>query len=199
MKVQQLLPGARPPTRQSALLPPCLQPSVTQIPRSPILDSSSMTDKVSHSIPPGHEYRFELDQTEAIAIQVRPPLSSSSLELQLTGSLLQLTRPCPSLPFRQLMQGQAEIFGAEMAPKRWYHFVAECKAAVFSWEGATIEMSTLPPSSQESSTYRMPCSTPEQRFLRVILSSPLLRGLRGFRCREREKRRRRLISRSRLR
>jgi hypothetical protein len=104
-----------------------------------------MADKVSHSIPPCHEYRFELDQTEAIAIQVRPPLSSSSLKLQLTGSLLQLTRSCPSLPFRQLMQGQAEIFGAEMAPKRWYHFVAECKAAVFSWEGATIEMSTFSP------------------------------------------------------
>lgn len=34
------------------------------------------------------------------------------------------------------------MYGAELAPNRWYHFVAECKAAVFSWEGCEIEMST---------------------------------------------------------
>jgi hypothetical protein len=33
------------------------------------------------------------------------------------------------------------VFGAEMAPERWYHFLAGCKAAVFSWEGCELEMS----------------------------------------------------------
>lgn len=28
-----------------------------------------------------------------------------------------------------------------MAPQRWYHFLAECKAAIFSWDGCQIEMS----------------------------------------------------------
>ncbi|CED82685.1 mRNA cleavage and polyadenylation factor IA/II complex, subunit CLP1 [Phaffia rhodozyma] len=44
----------------------------------------------------------------------------------------------------QLTQGQAEIFGAEIAPNRWYHFMAECKAAVFTWEGCQLEMTGTP-------------------------------------------------------
>lgn len=45
------------------------------------------------------------------------------------------------LLFRQVIDGQAELFGAELAPKRWHYFVAGYKGAVFSWEGCTLEMS----------------------------------------------------------
>lgn len=42
---------------------------------------------------------------------------------------------------RQVVQGNAEVFGSEMAPGRMYLFSSECKAAILSWEGCTIQMS----------------------------------------------------------
>lgn len=39
------------------------------------------------------------------------------------------------------MHGQAEIFGAELAEGSTYLFGLECKAAVYTWQGCTIEMS----------------------------------------------------------
>lgn len=45
------------------------------------------------------------------------------------------------LALYQLVTGHAEIFGAEMADGKTYLFGQECKAAVFTWQGCTIEMS----------------------------------------------------------
>jgi hypothetical protein len=63
----------------------------------------------------------------------------------------------------QLLQGQAEIFGAEMAPKRWYHFLAECKAAIFSWDGCQIEMSPRQPSAVSNEAPRVVVAELEER------------------------------------
>ncbi|KAI8982833.1 Pre-mRNA cleavage complex II protein Clp1-domain-containing protein [Trametes punicea] len=41
----------------------------------------------------------------------------------------------------KLVDGNAEIFGAELAEGKAYIFGQECKAAVFTWQGCTIEMS----------------------------------------------------------
>ncbi|TBU35506.1 hypothetical protein BD311DRAFT_772602 [Dichomitus squalens] len=41
----------------------------------------------------------------------------------------------------KLVSGHAEIFGAELAEGKAYIFGQECKAAVFTWQGCTIEMS----------------------------------------------------------
>ncbi|KAG8217621.1 hypothetical protein J3R82DRAFT_5774 [Butyriboletus roseoflavus] len=44
----------------------------------------------------------------------------------------------------KLLRGHAEIFGAELAEAKSYLFVSECKAAVFTWHGCTIQMSLFP-------------------------------------------------------
>ncbi|KAH9928548.1 Pre-mRNA cleavage complex II protein Clp1-domain-containing protein [Epithele typhae] len=54
----------------------------------------------------------------------------------------------------KLVKGQAEIFGAEIADGKAYVFGQECKAAVYTWQGCTIEMS---PSSR-------PCPPPHRRL-----------------------------------
>ncbi|KAG6854548.1 Cleavage polyadenylation factor subunit clp1 [Blastosporella zonata] len=41
----------------------------------------------------------------------------------------------------KLVRGHAEVFGSELAEGKQYLFGAECKAAVFTWRGCTIEMS----------------------------------------------------------
>ncbi|RDX46870.1 hypothetical protein OH76DRAFT_1456984 [Lentinus brumalis] len=41
----------------------------------------------------------------------------------------------------KLVTGHAEIFGAEMADGKTYLFGQECKAAIFTWHGCTLEMS----------------------------------------------------------
>ncbi|KAF4603725.1 Cleavage polyadenylation factor subunit clp1 [Pleurotus pulmonarius] len=41
----------------------------------------------------------------------------------------------------KLGHGQAEVFGAEMVEGKVYLFGSECKAAVYTWRGCTIEMS----------------------------------------------------------
>lgn len=47
--------------------------------------------------------------------------------------------PSASLAIR-LTSGNAEIYGAELAPGRAYLFGGECKAAVFTWYGCTLEV-----------------------------------------------------------
>jgi len=39
------------------------------------------------------------------------------------------------------LKGHAEVFGAEFADGKYYLFGHECKAAIFTWQGCTIEMS----------------------------------------------------------
>jgi polyribonucleotide 5'-hydroxyl-kinase len=73
------------------------------------------------------EYRFEVDSKHPIAIKVRYSYSQSSLLL---------TSPNTD----QVTAGHAELFGSEMAPDRMYLFSYECKAAIFSWEGCTIQI-----------------------------------------------------------
>ncbi|KAG6860579.1 Cleavage polyadenylation factor subunit clp1 [Termitomyces sp. Mi166 len=41
----------------------------------------------------------------------------------------------------KLVRGHAEIFGSELAEGKQYLFGSECKAAVYTWRGCTIEMS----------------------------------------------------------
>jgi len=41
----------------------------------------------------------------------------------------------------KLVRGYAEVFGAELAEGKPYIFGSECKAAIFSWKGCTIEIS----------------------------------------------------------
>jgi polyribonucleotide 5'-hydroxyl-kinase len=41
----------------------------------------------------------------------------------------------------QVLKGHAEVFGAELADGKYYLFGHECKAAIFTWQGCTIEMS----------------------------------------------------------
>ncbi|KAJ4487672.1 Pre-mRNA cleavage complex II protein Clp1-domain-containing protein [Lentinula aciculospora] len=57
-----------------------------------------------------------------------------------------------------LTRGRAEIFGAELVEGKPYLFGSECKAAVFTWVGCTIEMSfqfyfKLPSRCQPSTEY----------------------------------------------
>jgi len=41
----------------------------------------------------------------------------------------------------KLIEGYAEIFGFELVEGKSYLFGSECKAAVYTWQGCTIEMS----------------------------------------------------------
>jgi len=43
----------------------------------------------------------------------------------------------------KLVRGNAEIFGFELAEGKVYLFGYECKAAVYTWRGCTIEISFL--------------------------------------------------------
>ena len=63
--------------------------------------------------------------------------------------------PVPDHP--QLVRGHAEIFGAELAEGKSYLFGSECKAAVFTWHGCTIQMSL---SSSCSAPPHPPCTSP---------------------------------------
>jgi polyribonucleotide 5'-hydroxyl-kinase len=41
------------------------------------------------------------------------------------------------------LKGHAEVFGAELADGKYYLFGHECKAAIFTWQGCTIEISPI--------------------------------------------------------
>ncbi|KAN0140801.1 Pre-mRNA cleavage complex II protein Clp1 domain containing protein [Lactarius tabidus] len=51
--------------------------------------------------------------------------------------------PGSSLAIR-LLKGFAEVFGAELAEGKYYLFGHECKAAIFTWQGCTIEVTGTP-------------------------------------------------------
>jgi polyribonucleotide 5'-hydroxyl-kinase len=59
---------------------------------------------------------------------------------------MSMIRMCNDTQHRdfQVLKGHAEVFGAELADGRYYLFGHECKAAIFTWQGCTIEMSPLP-------------------------------------------------------
>ncbi|KIL69980.1 hypothetical protein M378DRAFT_118800 [Amanita muscaria Koide BX008] len=44
----------------------------------------------------------------------------------------------------KLIVGHAEIFGFELVEGKWYLFGYECKAAVYTWQGCTIEVAGQP-------------------------------------------------------
>jgi polyribonucleotide 5'-hydroxyl-kinase len=49
----------------------------------------------------------------------------------------------PLLSSDKLLDGTAEVFGAELGEGRSYLFGSECKGAVYTWRGCTIEISFL--------------------------------------------------------
>jgi polyribonucleotide 5'-hydroxyl-kinase len=80
---------------------------------------------------PETEYRFELDPGSSLAIRVRPrsrPITGMMIDRKI---------------YLQVLKGHAEVFGAELADGKYYLFGRECKAAIFTWQGCTIEMSPL--------------------------------------------------------
>jgi polyribonucleotide 5'-hydroxyl-kinase len=78
------------------------------------------------------EYRFELDPGTTLAIKVRFKTVLPHYN-HLHASISTTTF--------QLVHGEAEVFGAELAEGKPYLFGSECKAAIFTWQGCTIEMS----------------------------------------------------------
>lgn len=44
----------------------------------------------------------------------------------------------------KVLTGNAEVFGSEMAPGRLYLFAYECKAALMTWQGCTIQVTGRP-------------------------------------------------------
>lgn len=86
------------------------------------------TDKREWVLHPESEYRFELDPGTSLAIKVRITPHQGTF-VHLTDITLKLVR------------GTAEIFGAELVQGKAYLFGFECKAAIFTWEGCTLEIS----------------------------------------------------------
>ncbi|KAH9981105.1 Pre-mRNA cleavage complex II protein Clp1-domain-containing protein [Lactifluus volemus] len=68
----------------------------------------------------------------------------------------------------KVLKGHAEVFGAELADGRYYLFGHECKAAIFTWQGCTIEMRT--PSTEYVSD-----ETPMQAYANVHLALEKMR------------------------
>ena len=61
-----------------------------------------------------------------------------------------IPKHCPlgvTVPTDQVVAGNAEIYGYELAPGRTYVFSQECRAAIYNWEGCTLEMSRPRPSA----------------------------------------------------
>ncbi|KAI9682986.1 MAG: Cleavage polyadenylation factor subunit clp1 [Bathelium mastoideum] len=78
----------------------------------------------THTIPAGSEYRFEL------------PLKSTAP----TSSFSQHSLSDTDAFTIKLTNGNAEIFGTELAPGNTYPFPPGAKAAVFTWTGAELEV-----------------------------------------------------------
>jgi hypothetical protein len=55
------------------------------------------------------------------------------------------TRKTFGLIVQQLVSGLAEVFGAELAEGKTYLFGSECKAAIFTWQGCTLEIRVFNP------------------------------------------------------
>jgi len=71
--------------------------------------------------------------------------------------------PDVSLAIR-LVKGKAEIFGSEIAVGRTYLFGSECKAAVFTWHGCTIEV------TGQASTEYVSDETPMTPYINLHLA-----------------------------
>ncbi|EIM90343.1 Clp1-domain-containing protein [Stereum hirsutum FP-91666 SS1] len=75
----------------------------------------------------------------------------------------------------KLSKGHAEVYGAELAEGKTYLFGKECKAAVFTWQGCTIEMS-------HPSTEYVSEETPMYAYanVHIALESLRVRALRAL-------------------
>lgn len=93
------------------------------------------------TLDPETEYRFELDPGTSLAVKVRSET--------LRPPHFAVTSP------EQLIRGHAEVFGAELAANKPYLFGSECKAAIFTWRGCTIEMS---PAQISTARIYLPCA-----------------------------------------
>ncbi|PCH37779.1 hypothetical protein WOLCODRAFT_135845 [Wolfiporia cocos MD-104 SS10] len=69
----------------------------------------------------------------------------------------------------KLVNGQAEIFGSELAESTTYLFGLECKAAVYTWQGCTIEVTGHP------STEYVSEETPLNAFANIHLALEQMR------------------------
>ncbi|KAI0950043.1 Cleavage polyadenylation factor subunit clp1 [Taiwanofungus camphoratus] len=74
----------------------------------------------------------------------------------------------------KLLNGHAEIFGAELAEGNTYLFALECKAAIYTWQGCTIEISQ--PSTEYTSD-----ETPMSAYanVHIALEQMRVRALRA--------------------
>lgn len=114
-QLDAVLPSPPPPP---SLPRPQLIPHLPTHYSYPTPHSTSMNPPVRKvSLPPLHEFRFELDQNESLAIT--------------------------------LLQGSAEVFGFELVPGQPHPFGDEARAAVWSAEGAELEMSLVSSSCSE--------------------------------------------------
>lgn len=89
----------------------------------------------------GGQQRMASPARDRVSLRTRPRCLPRNKGIPLRLFLLP---PVPHHP--QLVWGHAEIFGAELAEGKSYLFGSECKAAVFTWHGCTIQMSSLSPS-----------------------------------------------------
>jgi polyribonucleotide 5'-hydroxyl-kinase len=69
----------------------------------------------------------------------------------------------------RVLKGHAEVFGAELADGKYYLFGHECKAAVFTWQGCTIEVTGTP------STEYVSDETPMNAYANVHLALEKMR------------------------
>ncbi|KAN0112150.1 Pre-mRNA cleavage complex II protein Clp1 domain containing protein [Russula decolorans] len=76
--------------------------------------------------------------------------------------------PGSSLAIR-VLKGHAEVFGAELADGKYYLFGRECKAAIFTWQGCTIEVTGTP------STDYVSDETPMHAYANVHLALEKMR------------------------
>ncbi|KAF8503385.1 Clp1-domain-containing protein [Russula emetica] len=76
--------------------------------------------------------------------------------------------PGSSLAIR-VLKGHAEVFGAELADGKYYLFGHECKAAIFTWQGCTIEVTGTP------STDYVSDETPMHAYANVHLALEKMR------------------------
>ncbi|SRR5229473_1510062 len=99
---------------------------------------------------PETEYRFELDPGNTLAIRVSPRSQS-------------ITRMMIKDKNLQVLKGHGEVFGAELADGKYYLFGHECKAAIFTWQGCTIEMSSSFEFCPHHRSYQSPSTSQEHR------------------------------------
>lgn len=77
----------------------------------------------------------------------------------------------------KLIRGNAEVFGAELAANKPYLFGSECKAAIFTWRGCTIQVTGQP------STEYVAEETPMSAYanLHLAFEQMRVRALRNLR------------------